>query len=200
MKHILAALILTGMTCGCTQTETTPGQTSRSTETKEVNNNNKETVKVQQPIIQVKVNPPNQPSTTKTTKVISEPAKQTTTKIQQPAPQTTKSPVAVAEPTAEPSPMGETGFLESQGSVSIAGSNTLKTLDARGRDLTVSGKGNQLTFEGKANSLEISGDNNQISVSNVRSIHLTGRGNHVNWTGDKPQLSDTGSENLVSGP
>ncbi|WP_161880791.1 DUF3060 domain-containing protein [Deinococcus alpinitundrae] len=76
-----------------------------------------------------------------------------------------------------------------------------RSVDCRGRSVTISGDNQRLTLTGSCASVILKGNRNTLQVSRVGSISIQGSGNRVLWTsaisGAKPLLRLSGSGNVV---
>jgi hypothetical protein len=201
LKYAVAILVLGTALTGCTRTETTPAVSSKTTQVNEKVVNNRETVRVEQPVINVELTQPStgQGSTTKTeSRTVTQPGTTTNTKVvAAQTPEPTQSPLTKEE--SLPEEAASSGLVESESTLEFSGSNTSKTVDAKGREVTVSGKSNHISLLGSASSLSVSGDDNEVTVINVKSINLNGKNNKIVWSGEKPQVSDSGTSNQIAG-
>jgi hypothetical protein len=105
-------------------------------------------------------------------------------------------------PAGSGSGKGSTAGKASAGpAVVVADEKATKTIDCRGRGVTVMGNGNTLTLRGTCGKIDVQGNENKISVDTVQTIATTGNNNRVTWSraaeGELPQTSDLGNGNVI---
>jgi hypothetical protein len=85
--------------------------------------------------------------------------------------------------------------------VVVSDEKATRTIDCRGRGVSVMGNGNTLTLRGSCGKVDVKGNENIISVDTVQSISATGNKNRVTWNraaeGDQPDTSDLGNGNVI---
>jgi hypothetical protein len=85
--------------------------------------------------------------------------------------------------------------------VVVADEKATRSIDCRGRGVTVQGNGNTLTLRGTCGKLDVQGNENIISVDTVHAVSTTGNKNRVTWTraadGETPDTSDLGNGNVI---
>jgi len=85
--------------------------------------------------------------------------------------------------------------------VVVSDEKATRSIDCRGRGVTVMGNGNTLTLRGTCGKVDVQGNENIISVDTVHAIGTTGNKNRVTWTraadGETPDTSDLGNGNVI---
>jgi hypothetical protein len=85
--------------------------------------------------------------------------------------------------------------------VVVSDEKSTRTIDCRGRGVTVMGNGNTLTLRGTCGKIDVKGNENIIAADTVSSIGTTGNNNRVTWSraadGDTPGTSDLGNGNVI---
>ena len=85
--------------------------------------------------------------------------------------------------------------------VVVSDEKATKSIDCRGRGVSVMGNGNTLTLRGTCRKVDVKGNDNIISVEAVQAIETTGNHNRVTWTraaeGESPSTSDLGNGNAI---
>jgi hypothetical protein len=85
--------------------------------------------------------------------------------------------------------------------VVVSDEKATKTIDCRGRGVSVMGNGNTLTLRGTCRKVDVKGNDNIISVEAVQAIETTGNHNRVTWNraaeGESPSTSDLGNGNAI---
>jgi hypothetical protein len=85
--------------------------------------------------------------------------------------------------------------------VVVSDEKSTRTIDCRGRGITVMGNGNTLTLRGTCRKVDVQGNDNIISVDAVQAIETTGNHNRVTWNraaeGETPSTSDLGNGNAI---
>jgi hypothetical protein len=85
--------------------------------------------------------------------------------------------------------------------VVVSDEKATKSIDCRGRGVSVMGNGNTLTLRGTCRKVDVKGNDNVISVEAVQAIETTGNHNRVTWSraadGESPTTSDLGNGNAI---
>ncbi len=83
----------------------------------------------------------------------------------------------------------------------VSDEKSTRTIDCRGRGVSVMGNGNTLTLRGTCRKVDVKGNDNIISVEAVQAIETTGNHNRVTWNraadGESPSTSDLGNGNAI---
>jgi len=122
-----------------------------------------------------------------------------------PAPAAKSAPAAKAtkSPASSSAPASSKGSSSSSGAppVVVSDEKTTRTIDCRGRGVSVMGNGNTLTLRGTCRKVDVKGNDNIISVEAVQAIETTGNHNRVTWNraadGQSPSTSDLGNGNAI---
>ena len=106
----------------------------------------------------------------------------------------TPSASATRTPSAGPStlPLPPPG-----GELSVSGVNENKTVACNDTEVTVSGISNTIVIAGHCASLTVSGMNNSVTVDAVDTIEASGLNNRVTFHSGSPQITKSGSGNVV---
>jgi len=126
-----------------------------------------------------------------------------------PAPGAKGAPAAKAAPAAKPAAKADPAAKKSSTAsttssappVVVSDEKATKSIDCRGRGVSVMGNGNTLTLRGTCRKVDVKGNDNVISVEAVQAIETTGNHNRVTWSraadGDSPTTSDLGNGNAI---
>lgn len=110
----------------------------------------------------------------------------------------TKS-AAKADPAAKKTSTAST--TSSAPPVVVSDEKATRSIDCRGRGVSVMGNGNTLTLRGTCRKVDVKGNDNIISVEAVQAIETTGNHNRVTWSraadGESPTTSDLGNGNAI---
>ena len=102
---------------------------------------------------------------------------------------------------AAPSSSSAKGSTSSSAPVVVSDEKSSRTIDCRGRGVSVMGNGNTLTLRGTCRKVDVKGNDNIISVEAVQAIETTGNHNRVTWNraaeGESPTTSDLGNGNAI---
>jgi Protein of unknown function (DUF3060) len=113
---------------------------------------------------------------------------------------------AGARPTTDPTApaagaSGTSSKAASGPAIVVADEKSTRTIECRGRGVTVMGNGNSLTLRGTCPRVDVKGNENIIGVETVQAIAMTGNHNRVTWTraaeGEQPTTSDLGNGNAI---
>jgi hypothetical protein len=110
---------------------------------------------------------------------------------------------AAKSPASSAAPASSKGSSSSSSAppVVVSDEKATRTIDCRGRGVSVMGNGNTLTLRGTCRKVDVKGNDNIISVEAVQAIATTGNHNRVTWNrateGESPSTSDLGNGNAI---
>lgn len=85
-------------------------------------------------------------------------------------------------------------------SLELAHSNATVTHTCNGStdSIQISGDNNTVTLLGRCSALQVAGNHNHVQIDTVLAVQTTGDDNLVEYSGDRPSFSNTGSRNVLT--
>lgn len=111
----------------------------------------------------------------------------------------TLTPVAHAEPPKVVE--SQTAATAGRATLSVTENESVKTIEADGRDVSIDGNRNKITVSGPCHALTVSGNENHVTLEKVATISTPGNRNLVTYTGvvggETAQVTNLGSGNEI---